>query len=174
MNNFGCPILSFARRYAHPVKAPLLALLSFALAFTSSATDKLSNSAVGTTDATGKLIIHVFESESHDSLPVHLSTDYGVMMFRGDDGWCRFTLASKATKSVREFTNYDAYLGALTELPKGSTLCIYDRCLVPTFYDFYPVHTALYQKFLRDCRKRGLNVAKEPKITCTCAAVEPN
>lgn len=139
----------------------------------SSGGDKLSNPAVGTADNTGNLVIHVFESESHDALPVHLSSDYGVMMFRAGDGWSRFTLASRATRSVREFTDYDAYLEALSKLPKGSTLCIYDRCLVPRFYDFYPVHTELYQKFLRDCRKRGLNVAKEPRITCTCTAFEP-
>ena len=90
------------------------------------------------------------------------------MMFRADDGWCRFTLASKAANSVREFTNYDTYLEALSTLPKGSTLYIYDRCNVQTFYDFYPVHQELYRKFLRDCRERSLNVATEPKITCTC------
>jgi hypothetical protein len=140
---------------------------------TSNAAEQLSNPAVGTVDGRGKLVSHVFESESRDARPVHLSTDYGVMMFRAADGWSRFTLASKSTNSVREFTNYNAYLEALSALPKGSTLCIYDRCLVPTFYDFYPVHDELYRKFLRDCRKRGLNIAKEQKTTCTCKDAAP-
>ena len=92
-------------------------------------------------------------------------------MFHAADGWVRFTIAEKFKNSVREFTNYDAYLDALAELPKGSTLTIYDRCLVPQLYDCYPVHQELYQKFSRDCRKRGLKLAKEPKITCTCTEV---
>lgn len=90
------------------------------------------------------------------------------MMFRALDGWCRFVLANKSTESVREFTSYDEYLEALSEIPKGSTLNIYDRCQMPRFYDFYPVHQELYRKFSRDCRKLGLKLAKEPQITCTC------
>ena len=155
------------------MKALLLAFLCFALVLNSSAADKpLSNPAIGTTDATGKLVIHVFNADSKLPQAVHLSTDFGVMMFRADDGWCRFTLAAKTTNSVREFTNYNDYLNALSELPKGSTLTIYDRCLMPLFYDFYPVHAELYQKFTRECRKRGLNIAKEPRITCTCESAE--
>lgn len=94
-------------------------------------------------------------------------------MFRASDGWCRFVLAAKRKNSVREFTNYNDFLGALSELPKGSTLTIYDRCLMPRFYDFYPVHEELYEKFSRDCRKRGIKIAKEPRITCTCEEAAP-
>jgi hypothetical protein len=65
----------------------------------------LSHPAVGTTDHDGRLIVHVFESEDRVPIYTHLSTDYGVLMFRATDGWCRFTLADRAKNSVREFTN---------------------------------------------------------------------
>lgn len=147
----------------------LIAFLSLALLLDVHAADTpLSDPAVGTVDATGKLVVHVFDGNR-----AHLSTDYGVVMCHSADGWVRFTIADKAKNSVREFTNYDSYLTALSDLPKGGTLTIYDRCLMPKFYDFYPMHEELYQKFSRDCRKRGLRLAKEPKITCTCTAVEP-
>src|SRR4051812_11211049 len=112
------------------LKSLLPVFLSFALYLDTSAADTpLSNAVVGTTDATGKLVIHVFNANTKSPRAVHLSTDYGVMMFRADDGWCRFVLADKPKNSVREFTNYNTYLAALSDLPKGSTLCIYDRCL---------------------------------------------
>jgi hypothetical protein len=146
------------------VNHALTAFFVLALLLTMYAADRpLSDPAVGTVDTTGKLVIHVFYGNR-----AHLSTDYGVVMCRSADNWVLFTIADKAKNSVREFSNYDDYLAALSELPKGSTLTIYDRCLMPQFYDFYPMHHELYQKFSRDCHKRGLKLAKEPKITCTC------
>jgi hypothetical protein len=153
------------------MKLFLPALLACALLIESRAAETpLSHPDVGTTDGSGSLVIHVFNADSKEPVSVRLKTDYGVMMFRTNDGWVRFVLANKAKNSVREFTNYNAYLAALSELPKGSTLCIYDRCLMPTFYDFYPVHEELYAKFSRECRERGLKIAREPKIVCTCPA----
>jgi hypothetical protein len=127
----------------------------------------LSDPAVGTVDATGKLVIHVFDPQSKRPARVHLSTEYGVLLFRNNNG-VRFAIAEQAGNSVREFDIYEDYLKALATLPKGSTLTVYDRCTVPLFYDFYPLHQEMYQKFTRDCRKRGLKVAKEEKIICTC------
>src|ERR1043165_5112562 len=129
----------------------------------------LSDPLVGTTDNSGKLIIHVYTAEGADPIPVPLETEYGVMMFHGRNGSARFLLANRQRASVREFTNYNEFLAALSEEPKASVLHIYDRCTVPQFYDFYPVHEELYEKFRTDCRKRSLKIAPSPKITCTCA-----
>ena len=126
-----------------------------------------SDPLVGTTDSSGKLIIHVYTAEGADPIPVPLDTDYGIMMFRPSDGAC-FTLADRRSETVREFTNYDHFLKALSALPKSSTLHVYDRCTVPLFMDFYPVHKELYQKFRKDARERALKISPESKITCTC------
>lgn len=128
-----------------------------------------SDPLLGTRDSSGNLIIHVYTAEGADPISVPLETDYGVMLFHTRDGWVRFLLADRRKASVREFTNYADYLAALSELPRASVLHIYDRCTVPMFYDFYPVHQELYQKFRADCRKRSLKIAADPKITCTCA-----
>ena len=129
----------------------------------------LSDPLVGTPDSSGDLIIHVYTAEGAVPIPVPLKTDYGVMMFHARDGSARFLLADRRKASVREFTNYDHFLTALSEVPGASVLHLYDRCTVPQFYDFYPVHHELYQKFRSDCRKRSLKIAPDPKITCTCA-----
>jgi hypothetical protein len=145
---------------------PIIALFLVALLLAArGAEPSQSDARVGTTDTDGRIIIHVF-----DGCPAHLSSDFGIVMCHAADGWVRFTLARKAQKSVREFSNYNNFLEALAELPKGSVLTIYDRCSVPLFYDFYPVHQELHQKFSRDCRKRGLKLAEDPRITCTCTA----
>lgn len=151
------------------LKSLLVGTFAIALVFTGGAADPpVSDCSVGTTDATGALIIHVFGADSKRPARVHLSTPYGIMMFRAAGGGARFTFADQAKKSVREFDDYDDLLSALAQLPKGSTLTIYDRCTVPLFYDFYPVHQELSDKFSRDCRKRGLKVSNENKLTCTC------
>lgn len=129
---------------------------------------KLSDPVIGTADASGRLALHVFSPGAANPAIARLSTDYGVVMCRRQDGWVLFALGEREKKSVREFSNYDAFLGALDEVPKGSTITIYDRCLMPTFYDFYPVHSELWKKFRKNCEQRGLKLAEEPKITCTC------
>ncbi len=127
-----------------------------------------SDPLVGTTDNSGKLIIHVYTAEGADPISVPLETDYGVMLFHARDGSARFLLAERHKASAREFTNYADFLTALSKLPRASVLHIYNRCTVPLFSDFYPVHQELYQKFRADCRKRSLKIAPNPKITCTC------
>lgn len=129
----------------------------------------LSDPVIGTADAEGNLALHVFSPGAKRPDIARLTTDYGVVMCRAKDGWVLFVLGDRAKKSVREFSNYNEFLSALDELPKEATLTIYDRCLMPVFYDFYPVHAELRRKFEKACEKRSLKVAKEPKITCTCA-----
>lgn len=128
-----------------------------------------SDPLVGTTDNSGKVIIHVYTADGADPISVPLDTDYGVMLFRARAGSARFLLAERPNSSAREFTNYADFLAALSKLPRASVLHIYDRCLVPRFSDFYPVHQELYEKFRADCRKRSLKIAPNSKITCTCA-----
>jgi hypothetical protein len=143
------------------------ALALVTLSETCVAQSPVSDPRIGTTDPSGRLILHVFTSEGAEPILVPLSSDYGIMMFRATDG-ARFTLADRRSGSVREFTNYDHFLKALSALPKGSTLHVYDRCTVPLFMDFYPVHKELYRKFRTDARGRSLNISAESKITCTC------
>lgn len=113
--------LCVRRFYVRPVNSVLLVLFSFALLLGARAADTpLSDPAVGTTDATGRLVIHVFDADTKTPHRTHLSTDYGILMFHAADGWVCFTIAHKSKNSVREFTNYDAYLDVLAELPKGS------------------------------------------------------
>jgi hypothetical protein len=135
---------------------------------------KKSDPLVGTVDANGRVIVHVFNAGEGRKRPAALATDYGIVMCRHAD-WVLFALGDRAKQSVQEFMNYDDFLEALKAIPKKSTITIYDRCLMPTFYDFYPVHEELYDKFKKDCKDRGLKVAGDSKITCTCpdAALEP-
>ena len=135
---------------------------------------KKSDPLVGTQDAAGRVIIHVFDAGEGGKRPAALTSEFGVVMCRHAN-WVLFALGDRAKKSVREFTNYDRFIEALEAIPKGSTITIYDRCLMPTFYDFYPVHGELYDKFEKDCKDRGLKLAEDSKITCTCpdAAPEP-
>ena len=129
---------------------------------------KSSDPIIGTADASGNLAIHVFSPGAKNPNVARLTTDYGIVMCHSKDGWVLFVLADKAKKTVKEFTNYTTFLAALDEVPPDSVMTIYDRCSVPQFYDFYPVHFELYKKFRRDCGERGLKIAKDPKITCTC------
>lgn len=128
-----------------------------------------SDPLIGTTDDSGKLIIHVYTAEGADPISVPLDTDYGVMLFHTRDGTARFLLAERHKASAREFTNYADFMTALSKLPRASVLHIYNRCTVGLFSDFYPVHQELYEKFRADCRKRSLKISPNPKITCTCA-----
>lgn len=129
--------------------------------------EKKSDPLVGTTDDSGNVILHVFDAGEGDKRPAALSSDYGIVMCRSGD-WVLFALGDRAKKTVQEFTNYDRFLEALKALPKGATITIYDRCQVPRFYDFYPVHQELYQKFGKASKKMGLKIAEDPNITCTC------
>ena len=133
---------------------------------------KLSDPLVGTVDQIGRVILHVYDAGEGGKRPAPLTSDFGVVMCRFD-GWVLFALGDRARKSVQEFTNYDRFLEALDTVPKGSTITIYDRCLMPQFYDFYPVHVELYDKFAAECKERGLTLAKDPNITCTCKDYEP-
>jgi len=135
---------------------------------------KKSDPLVGTYDASGQVILHVFDAGEGRKRPAALTTEFGIVMCRHAD-WVLFALGDRAKKTVQEFTNYEDFTAALRAIPKGSTITIYDRCLMPTFYDFYPVHVELYDKFKRACKKGGLKVAEDSKIICTCpdAAPEP-
>ena len=143
------------------------ALALVVLSETCVAQSPASDPRIGTTDPSGRLILHVFTFEGAEPILVPLTSDYGIMMFRATDG-ARFTLADRRSGSVHEFTNYDHFLKALSALPTGSTLHIYDRCTVPLFMDFYPVQKELYQKFRADTRERSLKISTESKMTCTC------
>jgi len=136
--------------------------------------EKKSDPLVGTVDDSGRIILHVFDAGGRAKRTAALTSEYGIVMCRSAD-WVLFALGDRAKKTVQEFTNYNEFLEALKALPKGSTVTIYDRCLIPRFYDFYPVHQELYDKFKKDCNARGLKIAKDPNITCTCedAAPEP-
>jgi hypothetical protein len=129
---------------------------------------KLSDPIIGTADASGNLALHVFSPGAKNPNVARLTTDYGVLMCRGKDGWALFVLGDKAKKTVREFSNYERFIEAQGELPPDSVITIYDRCLMPRFYEFYPVHYELFKKFRRDCGEKGLIIAKDPKLTCTC------
>ncbi len=133
---------------------------------------KKSDPLVGTVYATGLVILHVFNAGEGRKRPAGLTTDYGIVMCRHAD-WVLFALGDRKKKTVQEFTNYDEFLEAIEAIPKGSTITIYDRCLMPRFYDFYPVHAELYSKFKKDCKARGLTLAKDPRITCTCEEPPP-
>ncbi|MBL9142891.1 MAG: hypothetical protein JNM99_04335 [Verrucomicrobiaceae bacterium] len=133
---------------------------------------KKSDALVGTVDTSGRVILHVFDAGEGGKRPAALTSDFGIVMCRHAD-WVLFSLGDRAKKTVREFTSYDRFLEALETIPKGSTITIYDRCLMPTFYDFYPVHGELYDKFEKDCKDRGLKLAENPKITCTCPDAAP-
>ena len=133
---------------------------------------KKSDPLVGTVDAAGRVILHVFNAGEGRKRPAGLATDYGIVMCRHAD-WVLFALGDRKKKSVQEFTNYDDFLEAVEAIPKGSAITIYDRCLMPRFYDFYPVHAELYSKFKKDCKARGLTLAKDPRITCTCEEPPP-
>lgn len=133
---------------------------------------KKSHPLVGTVDARGNLILHVFSAAKGEDRPAALVTDYGVVLCRSRD-WVLFVLADRAKQRVFEFTNYGDFEKALAALPKGSEITVYDRCLLPEFYDFYPVHKELGRKFRRACGQRGLMVADDNRITCTCTAAGP-
>jgi hypothetical protein len=130
--------------------------------------EKLSDPIIGTADTSGNLALHVFGSGARNPNIARLTTDYGIVMCHRKDGGALFVLGDRARKTVREFSNYERFVDALGELPPDSVITIYDRCLMPGFYDFYPVHFELYKKFKKDCAEKGLKIAKEPKLTCTC------
>ncbi len=133
---------------------------------------KKSHPLVGTVDARGNLILHVFSAAKGDDRPAALVSDYGVVLCRSRD-WVLFVLADRARQRVVEFTTYGDFEKALAGLPKGSEVTVYDRCLLPEFYDFYPVHEELGQKFRRTCAQRELKVAEDNRTICTCTAAGP-
>lgn len=123
-----------------------------------------SHPSIGTKDGTGRLVLHVFGA----STIVHLAADYGIVMCRRANGDPLFVIGDKAKNTVREFSGYSEFLAAPDDVPADSLLTIHDRCLMPRFHDFYPVHFELYKKFRRECGERGLKLSKEDKIVCTC------
>lgn len=151
----------------------IIAIVWFLVAICVHADDqKKSDPLVGTLDASGQVILHVFDAGEGSKRPAALASDYGIVMCRHAD-WVLFALGDRAKKTVQEFTNYEEFMDALKAIPKGSIITIYDRCLMPTFYDFYPVHEELYNKFKKACKGMGLKVAEDSKITCTCEEVAP-
>lgn len=124
---------------------------------------------VGSVDGSGNLVLHVFSPGAKIPDVACLMTDYGVVLYQSREHGAIFVLGDRAKKSVREFGSYAEFVEALGELPPKSVVTIYDRCTVPRFYDFYPVHEELFFKFERDCTAKGVRIANMPKITCTCA-----
>jgi len=120
---------------------------------------------VGEKDAQGRLVFHIYEGSNPKV--VSLESDIGIMMFRRG-GWPVFLLADRRAGKVTEFTSYETFLESLSELPEKSKITIYDRCTVPLFYDFYPVHFKLREKFSEFCKSKGLILVEDPQITCTC------
>ncbi len=118
----------------------------------------------GSKDENGNLVIYCFDSAS----PAVLTTDYGVVMYRDDKCMPKFILADRKAGSSKTFESYDEFTDVLGTLSKGSLLHVYDRCTVPHFYDFYPLHEELMEKFLKDARRVHVKVSKEPVIICTC------
>lgn len=153
---------------------PWILLLPLLLCMMAGAEDeaKKSHPLVGTRDARGNLILHVFGAAKGEERPAALVSDYGIVLCRSRD-WVLFVLADRAKQRVHEFTSYRDFEEALAALPKGSEITIYDRCLLPEFYDFYPVHEELGEKFRRACAERGLKVAEDARTTCTCTAAAP-
>ncbi|WP_395749732.1 hypothetical protein [Prosthecobacter sp.] len=127
---------------------------------------------IGSADASGALVLHVFSPGMRNPNVARLTTDYGVVLYRSREKGATFVLGDRGKNSVREFGDYSDFVKALGELPSGSVITIYDRCQMPRFFDFYPVHQAMYRMFANDCAKRGLKLAEHPKITCTCSETE--
>lgn len=122
-------------------------------------------------DEKGRPIIYSF-----GKTPVIMVSDYGVMVERCEqdkDEIC-FYLASRNPESVHSFSRWrwDEFLEAIGQLPKGSKLKIYQKCLLPSFYEFYPVHEQFAETLATECRNRGIVLLygnKEmPNLTCTC------
>lgn len=53
---------------------------------------KLSDPIIGTADASENLALHVFSPSPKNPNVARLTTDYGVLMCRGEDGWALFVL----------------------------------------------------------------------------------
>lgn len=151
------------------MKLPMSAFLILLLITACSKPQKAMEPAVkvGDTDSQGRLIIYVYKGTSPASIPVPLRSDYGVMMYR-KGGEPHFLLAERKSKKLLDRTDYNAFLDDLQKLPSGTEISIYDRCTVPHFYDFYPVHRELAEKFAAFCEKHHLKIDEESKITCTC------
>jgi len=115
-----------------------------------------------------RVTLHVLKRYKGGEVPVTLRTPFGVMMVRDEHGAAHFILGKHSDKSRQDFTSYEDFLEALGALPKKSVITIHDRCLMPQFYDFYPVHEELLEKFEKDCKKMGLKVTEYPVIFCTC------
>lgn len=133
---------------------------------------QVADPVVGTADDSGDLVLHVFSPGAKNPDVASLTTNYGVVMYWSREHGARFVLGDRARKSVREFGRYEDFVAALGELPPRSVVTIYDRCTVPSFYGFYPMHEELYLKFKRDCAAKRVRVADMPKITCTCGQAQ--
>ena len=149
----------------------VLALLAAGLVWRS-AEKQVAEPVVGSVDGAGDLVLHVFTPGERIPNVASLTTDYGVVLYRSEEHGAMFVLGDRARKSVREFGYYPDFVKALGELPPRSVVTIYDRCTVPRFYDFYPVHEEMHFKLARDCAAKKLRIASIPKITCTCGGVQ--
>lgn len=112
----------------------------------------------------GNLIIHCF----YGTIPVLLTTDCGFLVSRNQYGTPQFVLARRDLKQVQTFESWDDLLDTVRALPKRSTIHIYDRCTVPPFYSFYPLHQEFLAKVKKDFRRAGVLVAEPHIMTCTC------
>lgn len=148
----------------------LLALVVISLAWHSKK-KVVEDPFIGSADASGDLVLHVFSPGAKDPNVALLTTAYGVVLYHSRERGAMFVLGDRARNAVREFSYYPDFVKALGELPSDSVLTIYDRCTVPPFFDFYPLEEEMYEKLKRDCTRRRLKLGDMPKITCTCSSM---
>jgi hypothetical protein len=150
------------------MKKIILPLLIFILLF-SCKQDKDNAISKGKINQNNQLIILLFRQVgSGKEFPVALLREYGIMIFNiGDETnpIARYELSKQSEKKILVFENYEDLLLALSELPKGSKIDIYDKCTVPIYYGLKDFSE---KKLVEYCKQHGLDISKHRNITCTC------
>jgi hypothetical protein len=120
----------------------------------------------------GGLIIHVLEGPRGLRFPVRVYDDYGFMVHNvGDENHpqARFELALNQQSRVETYSTMQEFQKALSALPKGSTLYLYDKCAASTAWGLDIAK--LIDDINSFCAGRGITVTNAEFATCTCVLV---
>ena len=106
---------------------------------------------------------------------VFLQDDYAVMLINDGDSdkpVPRYILAIRSSRTLIDTRDFKIFQTALTQIPKGKLVFIYDSCTVPRSYGLTDAQDAAFYKAIQDAGLRTPGEDGPLRMTCYCKALE--
>lgn len=104
-------------------------------------------------------------------VPIPMTTDHGFLVANvGDDDHPepRVSVGSRPDRRVRACGSLAEFEKAIGEIPAGTLIHRYERCLRPASSGLDEGFIQGVEAILVQARTRGIHVAAEPVVTCLC------